>query len=156
MIDPSFLVKWLHILSSTILFGTGLGTAFYFFLAKRSDEPLLIAQVGKMVVFGDWLFTGTSGLLQPLTGFHLVFHGGYSLEDLWLKLAISLYVLAFLCWAPVVWLQIRMTQLARAAADNGTALQPLFYRYFRIWFWLGWPAFIALLAIFYLMVAKPV
>ena len=154
--DPGFFVKWLHIVSSTILFGTGIGTAFYFFLASRTSDAGLIARVGKMVVLGDWLFTGTSGVLQPLTGFHLVFHNGFSLSDFWLQASMALYILALICWLPVVWLQIRMTKLAAAAAASGTALPPAFYRYFRLWFWLGWPAFIALLVIFYLMVAKPV
>ena len=153
--DPGLIVKWLHIVSSTILFGTGIGTAFYFFMAKYTGEAATVARVGRMVILGDWLFTGSSGILQPLTGIHLVMHNGYSFNDLWLQLSIGLYVLAFLCWLPVMWLQIRMTRLAEIAAQAGTVLPLLFHRYFRLWFWLGWPAFLALATIFYLMVAKP-
>jgi uncharacterized membrane protein len=66
-----------------------------------------------------------------------------------------LYLLGGCCWLPVVWLQVRMRDLAQLAATNGTPLPDEYYRYYRWWFALGWPAFIGVLVIFYLMVAKP-
>jgi uncharacterized membrane protein len=148
-------LKWLHILSSTLLFGTGLGTAWYFWTAHRGGNARVIAAVGRQVVRADWLFTATAGVAQPVTGGLLVWHLGYDPLEPWLVASYALYGLAFLCWAPVVALQIRATRLAALAAEQGSPLPESYHRLLRIWFRLGWPAFAALLAIFWLMVAKP-
>jgi uncharacterized membrane protein len=153
--DPYLLLKWVHVLSSTILFGFGLGTAYYFWLAHRSGDPATIARVGRMVVRADWIFTGTSGVIQPLSGIALAASAGYPLTESWLVATYGLYALAFACWAPVVWLQIRATAVASEAGQADMPLPPEYHRLIRLWFALGWPAFVALLAVFWLMVAKP-
>lgn len=150
-----FLVKWVHVLSSTVLFGFGAGTAWYLWNAHLTGDPATIARVGRMVVRADWIFTGGSGLLQPLSGLWLASLGGYSLTAPWLVWAYGLYLLAFACWAPVVWLQIRAQRLAEAAALAGTALGDDYRSTMRWWFALGWPAFLALTATFWLMIARP-
>lgn len=149
-------LKWLHILSSTLLFGTGLGSAFYMFFTNRSGNVAAIAVVTRKVVIADFLFTTPTAILQPLTGFWLVHLAGFPLSSDWLLWSIGLYVLAGACWLPVVWLQIRMARMAEDAAATQSTLPALFWRYHRIWVSLGWPAFIAFVAIFYLMVVKPV
>ena len=153
--DAYLLLKWVHILSSTVLFGFGAGTAYYFFAAHRSGHSETIARVGAVVVTADWIFTGSSGVVQPLSGIALAASAGYGLGESWLVAAYGLYALAFACWAPVVWLQIRATGLARAAADAGTPLPRAYFRVMAWWFALGWPAFLSLVAIYWLMVAKP-
>jgi uncharacterized membrane protein len=153
--DAYLVLKWLHILSSTILFGFGGGTAYYFWSAHRTGEAGTIARVGRMVVRADWIFTGTSGLVQPITGILLVRSAGYSLTESWLVATYILYAIAFLCWAPVVWLQMQATALAAGAAHGATALPPRYYRFMRWWFMLGWPAFVGLVAVYWLMVSKP-
>lgn len=153
--DIDLIVKWIHIVSSTVLFGTGLGTAFFFVRAVMTKDPHIIASVGRMLVQADWMFTLTSGIVQPLTGVHLAMHMGYDFSQFWLRAATGLYIVALLCWLPVVWLQIRLTRLAASAVASSTTLPEAFYRLYRLWFALGWPAFLALLIIFYLMVAKP-
>lgn len=153
--DPYLLVKWVHIVSSTILFGFGAGTAWYLWSAHLTRDPATIASVGRMVVKADWLFTGTSGVIQPVSGLTLVHLAGYSLDESWLVAAMTLYVIAFGCWAPVVILQIRATRLAEAARDAGMPLGAAYTRTMRWWFALGWPAFLGLMATFWLMIAKP-
>jgi uncharacterized membrane protein len=150
------LVKWLHILSSTVLFGTGIGTAFYMLVSNVGKDPRTIAAVGKWVVRGDWLFTGSAGVLQPLTGFYLVHLAGYPLTTTWIAWSIALYVLTACCWFPVVWLQIRLRDMAQQAADSGADLPERYWRYLKIWVLLGIPAFFSLMIVFWLMVAKPV
>lgn len=147
--------KWLHIVSSTVLFGFGAGTAWYFWNAHLTGDSSLIARVGKMVVRADWIFTGTSGLVQPISGVALIRLTGFSLLEPWLVAAYALYVIAFLCWAPVVWLQIKAQRLAQAAAEIGAPLGRDYHRTMWLWFALGWPAFLGLTAVFWLMVAKP-
>ncbi len=153
--DLYFLAKTLHILSSTILFGFGAGTAWYFWTAHLTRDPSTIAHVGKMVVRADWIFTGSSGVLQPLSGIWLVYLVGYRLTESWLIVTYALYVLAFLCWGPVVWLQIKAMRLAEAARERGHPLGHDYTRIMRLWFALGWPAFLGLVGIYWLMVAKP-
>lgn len=148
-------IKWLHILSSTVLFGTGLGSAFYMFFTNLSGDVRAIAVVSRRVVWADWLFTTPTAIIQPATGFYLVYLAGMPLSMTWIAGSIGLYVLAGACWLPVVWIQIRMAALAEAAAKEGAALPPLFWRYHRIWTALGVPAFVAFIAIFYLMTVKP-
>jgi uncharacterized membrane protein len=150
------MAKWLHILSSTLLFGTGIGTAYYMICASRTRNPPIVAAVGKNVVTADWLFTATTIVIQPLTGFYLVYLADIPLTARWISWSIGLYLLAGACWLPVVWLQIRMQRLAAEARDCNSHLPDLYWRYFRLWIALGIPAFFALVVVFYLMVAKPV
>lgn len=148
-------VKWLHVLSSTVLFGTGVGSAFYLLATTLSGDVRAIAVVARMVVRADWLFTATTAILQPLTGFWLVHRLGLPLDTPWLLASIVCYALAMLCWLPVVWLQMRLRDLAAVAARDGRPLAPHYHRLFRWWIALGVPAFLLFLALFWLMVAKP-
>jgi uncharacterized membrane protein len=111
VIDPYLLAKWLHILSATVLFGTGIGTAFQMVWVMRRGDPGQVAGVAGGVVVADWLFTTPAGLVQPATGLWLIWLAGYSLSEPWLVVTYALYVLAFLCWVPVVRLQIRIRDL---------------------------------------------
>jgi uncharacterized membrane protein len=147
--------KWLHILSSTILFGTGLGSAYYMFFTCLRGDPATIAHVARLVVVADWVFTSTTIVLQPLTGLWLVHLAGLPLTSTWLVWTYVLYVVAGACWIPVVFIQIRMRRLAEAAAARSQPLPPDFWRLFRWWTALGVPAFFALVIVFWLMVAKP-
>jgi uncharacterized membrane protein len=149
------IVKWLHILSSTLLFGTGLGSAYYMFFASRTRDPRVIATVVRYVVVADWLFTSTTIVFQPLSGLWLAHLAQFPLTSRWLVWTYVLYVVAGLCWLPVVWIQIRMRRLAEAANASGSALPPQYDAWLRIWTALGVPAFVALVIVFYLMVAKP-
>lgn len=149
-------VKWLHVLSSTVLFGTGLGSAFYLYTTSRSREVRAIAVVARRVVVADWLFTTPTAILQPLTGAWLVHLAGIPWSSAWIAWSLALYVLAGVCWLPVVWLQIQMARMAERAAAKDEPLPERFHRYAGMWTLLGWPAFIAFIAIFYLMVVKPV
>lgn len=148
-------IKWLHIVSSTVLFGTGAGIAFFFVRAQRSRDTRVIASVARDVVLADVLFTATAIILQPISGIALALMGGFPLSSPWLVLSIVLYVLVGCCWLPVVWLQIRMRDLAIDAVKHDLALPAVHQFYYRRWFALGWPAFVGVLVIFYLMVAKP-
>jgi uncharacterized membrane protein len=154
--DPYLTAKWLHILSSTILFGTGIGTAFQMVRAMRTGRVETIHSVASGVVAADWIFTTPAGVLQPLTGFWLVYLTGHTWNAPWLLVTYGAYLLAFICWVPVLHLQIRIRDLASAALAEGTPLPHEVLRLYRIWFALGWPAFIALVGVFWLMVSKPV
>jgi uncharacterized membrane protein len=150
------LVEWLHIVSSTFLFGTGIGTAFYMLCASLSRDPRIVYTVVKYVVIADWLFTAPSALVQPVSGYYLAHLAGFPLSSRWILWSTALYVLAGACWLPVVWMQIRMRKMARSTLESGNELPALYWCYFRVWVLLGIPAFLALVVVFYLMAAKPV
>ncbi len=153
--DPYLTAKWLHILSSTVLFGTGIGTAFQLVWAMRSGRVETVHSVASGVVIADWIFTTPAGVVQPLTGVWLIHSQGYSLTEPWLIVTYFLYTLAFFCWAPVVYLQIKLRDMTGKALARETSLPLSAHRVYRIWFVLGWPAFAALIAIFWLMISKP-
>jgi uncharacterized membrane protein len=148
-------VKWVHIVSSTLLFGTGLGSAFYMFFTSRTRDPRVIAVVVKYVVIADWLFTAPTVIIQPLSGFYLMHLAGFPLTSPWILWSIVLFLVTGAAWLPVVWMQIRMRRIAEDAARAGTALPDTYARFLRAWVALGVVAFVAMVAIFYLMVAKP-
>ena len=149
------IAKWLHIVSSTLLFGTGIGSAYYMLLASWRGEPKAVAFVVRYVVLADWLFTATTVVIQPLTGFWLMHLAGYPLSSTWISVSLMLYALAVACWLPVVWMQMRMRDLAQDAVDRDRPLSGPYWRYLKFWILLGTLAFFAFLAIFWLMVAKP-
>lgn len=150
------LVKWLHIVSSTILFGTGIGSAFYMLMTSLTKDARATATVVRFVVIADWIFTTPTIVLQPLTGFYLIYLAGFPLSSNWIVWSIILYFFAGACWLPVVWIQIQMKKLADSAVATESPLPMQYWRYLKVWVLLGIPAFVALMVVFYLMVAKPV
>ena len=148
-------IKVLHVVSATILFGTGLGIAFFKVTTDGSGNVKAMRVVGERVVWADWLFTTPAIVVQAVTGIALARIAGFQLFSGWVLAAIVLYCIAGACWLPVVWLQIRMRDLARAAEQAQAAVGERYWRYARLWFWLGVPAFAAVLGVFVLMVLKP-
>lgn len=149
------LVKWIHILSATVLVGVGFGTAFYKWMSDRSRDVHTIANVSHFVVIADWVFTTPAIILQLTTGLWLANSAGFALSTGWVLGALVLYALAGFCWIPVLYLQYRMRALARKALATGSSLPPEYFRHARIWFWLGVVAFTAMVVVYWLMVRKP-
>ncbi|HTM80863.1 MAG TPA: DUF2269 domain-containing protein [Asticcacaulis sp.] len=149
-------VKWLHILSSTVLFGTGIGTAFFMLMANFSKDIRAITFASRTVVIADWGFTTPAVIIQPLTGLWLMHLTGVTFSAGWLAAALALYIFAGACWLPVVWMQIRMKRLAAEALASDTPLPPAYWTLNTWWITLGSMAFPAVVAIFWLMVFRPV
>ncbi len=149
-------LKWIHIVASTLLLGTGLGIAFFMWMAHLSRDPRQIAATARVVVIADALFTAPAVVVQLATGLWLAHLLQLPLTTFWVRTTLILFVVIGACWLPVVWLQARARDLARAAANANAPLPPSYARVMRCWFWLGWPAFISVIAIFWLMVHKPV
>ncbi|AIY41569.1 hypothetical protein LT85_2411 [Collimonas arenae] len=149
------LLKWLHILSSVLLVGTGFGSAFYLYFINRTRNPVAIASVVRLVVRADLWFTTPAIFIQPLTGYAMLTLAGAPLTQDWLLWTFALYAVAGMCWLPVVWLQIQMARMAAASVKSNTPLPQQYWQFARYWEWLGYPAFIAMLAIYWLMIFKP-
>lgn len=148
------LVKWLHILSSVIIVGTGFGTAFYLYFCNRSGNVEAIAEVSRLVVRADTWFTTPAVIFQPLSGFWLVWQGGWDPLSGWIAVSLGLFVLTGVCWLPVLWLQLRLRDMARDAQAHGWPLPAAYWRFARYWERLGYPAFAMMIMVFLLMVGK--
>ena len=149
-------LKLVHLLGAAVLLGTGLGIAFFMYMANRSRDPAFIAGTARVVVIADAVFTASAVVVQPLSGAALAWTMGLSLGEPWIVLSLALYVLVGLCWLPVVWIQIQLRTLAQGAAARGVELPEIYHRLYRLWFMLGWPAFAGVIAIFALMIWKPI
>jgi uncharacterized membrane protein len=154
--DYIYLLKLIHVLGASVLFGTGVGIAFFMLMAHRTGHAGVIAVTARFVVIADLIFTATAVVVQPVSGFALAWAIGLSpLREPWIVVSILIYILVGLCWLPVVFIQMRMRDLANDAAINGKPLPDGYRRLFRIWFALGWPAFAGVIAIFVLMIWQP-
>ncbi|SFK11469.1 DUF2269 domain-containing protein [Caulobacter sp. UNC279MFTsu5.1] len=153
--DLYTLVKVAHVIGSTVLLGTGAGIAFFMLMAHRTRDPALIAHTAGIVVLADTVFTATAVIAQPTTGAALAHMAGYPILSGWIGLSLALYVVTGLCWLPVVWIQLKLRDLATAATRDGAALPTRYFKLFRVWFVLGFPAFAAVTGILWLMIAKP-
>jgi uncharacterized membrane protein len=147
------LIKTLHILSATLLFGTGLGTAYFMWSANRTRDARVTAAVAKHVVRADWIFTLPTVIFQPISGIWLAQAAGYAWTG-WIGFSLALYGIAGACWLPVVWLQMRMRDMATDADKHNQPLPGRYWYYAQAWFWLGVPAFVAMVSVFFLMVLK--
>jgi len=152
---PYLALKWVHVLSSTLLLGTGLGIAFFMWMAHLTRDARTIAATARVVVIADGVFTAPAVVVQLVTGLWLAQVLHLPLTTFWVKTALLLFFLVGACWLPVVWMQVQARNHARAAAAAGGALPVAYWRVMCWWFVLGWPAFIAFIVIFWLMVAKP-
>ena len=148
-------LKYLHVVGAAVLLGTGAGIAFFMLIAHLRGTAEVVAGVAAIVVLADFVFTATAVIAQPVTGVLLAREVGYSLGDGWIVLSIALYIVTGAFWLPVVWMQMRMRDLAREAVRAGVPLPPRYYRLFWTWFAFGFPAFGAVMAIFWLMIARP-
>ena len=148
-------LKYLHVIGAAVLLGTGAGIAFFMLLGHLAAKPIIVAAIARIVVIADFIFTATAVVAQPVTGVALAWHMGWSLWQGWLALSIFLYLVTGAFWLPVVWMQMRMRGLAAEAVANDQPLPPAYHTLFWWWFAFGFPAFGAVLAIFWLMIAKP-
>ncbi|WFU50754.1 DUF2269 family protein [Sinorhizobium terangae] len=150
-----FLLKYLHLIGASVLLGTGAGIAFFMLLAHRTGRAEVIAAVARIVVVADFLFTATAVIVQPITGVALAWHVGYALTEGWILLSLLLYVVTGAFWLPVVRMQMQMRRLAETAHKGNEPLPKRYHQLFRLWFAFGFPAFGAVLAIFWLMITRP-
>ena len=154
MLSVEFL-RWLHVIGAAVLLGTGAGIAFFMVMAHRTRDPALVGHVAGTVVVADAVFTAAAVVAQPVTGALLAWEVGWSLWEPWIMLSLGLYVIAGAFWLPVVFIQVWLRDLARAAAASGHGLPAAYDRLYWIWFACGFPAFAAVLGIIWLMATRP-
>lgn len=148
-------IEYLHVLGAIVILGTGTGIAFFMLMAHRTGEAAFIARTAEVVVIADFIFTLSAVVLQPVTGALLMWLSSTAITEGWLLTSLAFYAVAGLFWVPVVFMQIEMRDLARAAAAHGTPLPSRYFVLFRRWFLFGIPGFGSVMAILWLMIAKP-
>lgn len=150
-----FVLKYVHVVGAMVILGTGTGIAFFMLMAHRTQDAAFIARTASVVVLADMIFTATAVIAQPITGYLLIEQTGIPITEGWVMASLGLYVLAGVFWLPVVWMQARMRDLAKIATNTGTQLPESYHRLFRLWFAFGFPGFGSVMAIIWLMIAKP-
>ena len=150
-----YILRWLHILGATVLLGTGAGIAFFMVMAHRSGNVTIIAHTAGAVVVADWLFTAMAVVAQTVSGWLLADALGLRLTESWIAASLGLYIVTGIFWLPVVWIQLKLRDIAKDSLLKGTALPARYFRFYRVWFACGFPAFVAVLIIVWLMVARP-
>ncbi len=153
--DWIYVLTWLHVIGAAVLLGTGAGIAFFMLMANRTNDAVLVAHTAGIVVIADWVFTATAAVAQPITGVLLALAIGWPLTEPWILLSMGLYVFVGCFWLPVVWIQRELRNIAREAVAAAAPLPDRYHRLYRIWFLCGFPAFFAVLVIFWLMITKP-
>jgi uncharacterized membrane protein len=148
-------LKYVHVIGASVLLGTGAGIAFFMLAAHLTLNTATIAGVARIVVLADFLFTATAAVVQPITGVALAWEAGYALTEGWIVLSIALYLFIGAFWLPVVWMQMKMRDLAQAALAQNAPLPGRYHALFRLWFLFGFPAFAAMLVIYGLMISRP-
>lgn len=148
------LVKTLHILSSTFLWGTGVGTAFFMVMAHLKGDVTTIRITTQHVVLADWLFTMPTVIVQPISGIYLMHLMHIPFNTQWFHVVCGLYAVTVGAWLPVVYLQLKLKKLTASLLPTD-ALPPAYYRTFYTWISLGFPAAIAMIGLFLMMVYKP-
>lgn len=144
-------VKFIHIISATLLFGTGLGSAFYMLMAYRSGNMQVMAVTNRIVVIADFIFTTPTVIIQLLTGLYLLNYQGLSWLSPWSLSVFGLYAFVGACWLPVVWLQIWLRNRAEQLQSPDAQ-----YKFrMKVWLILGVMAFPAVLILYGFMVYKP-
>lgn len=150
-----FAIKYVHVLGAIVILGTGAGIAFFMLMAHRTHDAAFVAKTAGVVVIADFIFTLSAVLLQPVTGGVLMWLSSTSVTEGWLMTSLVLYAIAGAFWVPVVFMQIEMRNLARIAVLRGTPLPARYVTLFRRWFLFGVPGFGSVMAILWLMIAKP-
>ena len=153
---PYFFIKYLHVLGAIVITGTGTGIAFFMLMAHRSGNAAFIARTAATVVIADMLFTLTAVLLQPVSGGVLMMLSSTAFTERWLTTSLGLYAVAGLFWVPVIFMQMEMRDLAREAAVKSQPLPLRYFALYRRWFLFGIPGFGSVMAILWLMIAKPI
>jgi uncharacterized membrane protein len=150
-----YLLKFLHVVGAAVLLGTGAGIAFFMLRAHLTGRASVIAAVARIVVLADFVFTATAVVAQPVTGVLLAWEAGHSLWDDWIVLSLILYAVTGAFWLPVVFMQMRLRDMAAAAEASGRPLPEMYHILFWTWFGFGFPAFGSVVGIFWLMIVRP-
>lgn len=143
-------LKIIHILSATIMIGTGLGSAFYLFVSYKTALFTTVKDVLKIVIIADLIFTTPSVIVQLVTGLMLADRLNLT-NTRWYWVVLSISFLVLVLWLGAVVIQYR---LKRIIIDK-KSLPALFDKLMSIWFYLGVPSFGLAIFLYYLMIYKP-
>jgi uncharacterized membrane protein len=150
----SGVIRLVHVVSSALMFGVGIG-AFWFMLATvRSGNPAAIAVTTRNAVRAEWFIAAPVAVIQPVTGYLLMLQLGYPLQSPWFYAVAALYIVAGMCWVYLVKAELRLRGLA-AVHSASVALPGEFGVLFRRWTRLAMASIAGVLGIFWLMVFRP-
>jgi uncharacterized membrane protein len=148
------MIRLLHIVSSALMFGVGIGAFWFMVTAARSGSPAAIAVTTRNAVRAEWFIAAPVALIQPTTGYLLMRQLGYALQSSWFVAVVMLYVFAGMCWVYLVKTELKLRDVA-AGHRAASVLPREFGVLFQRWTRLALGSFAGVLAIFWLMVFRP-
>ncbi len=155
LMNTYLLMKAAHILSSAILFGAGIGTAFSMLRAHFSGTIPEKYYAARTAVLASFILILPAIIAQPASGLWLLWNANYNWKDLWLAMSYILYIAAVIFWVRTVRIQIRIEKILAQCVKSESELPERYFRQFSNWFFLGCPVVGCLIAIFFLMVLRP-
>jgi uncharacterized membrane protein len=151
---PPELIRLLHVVSSALMFGVGVGAFWFMVTTVRSGNPAAIAITTRNAVRAEWFIAAPVAVVQPTTGYLLMLQLGYPLQSLWFYAVATLYIVAGMCWVYLVKAELKMRAVA-AVHSSAPAMPDAFGALFRRWILLATGSFAGVLGIFWLMVFRP-
>jgi len=156
MIDVIFAIKFVHVLAAAVMLGTWLGLAAFMWLAHRSKNTSVVALISQFVVTVEKTVMIPAILLQPLSGFPLAYAIGLQpFGELWILISLAFFAAIVVCWVLAMRAEIRIRDLARAAALESEPLPKSYRQKFRTWRLLAVPLLIGMICLFALMIWQP-
>jgi len=156
MIDLIFAIKFVHVVAAAAMFGTWLAIAVFMHLARQSRNTSVVALTARFAVRLEQIVMIAAVALQPISGFPLAWAIGISpFGEFWIVLSLLLYIAVAAAWLAVLLIEIRIRDVTRAAVLDGRPLPEGYYRLFRLYAVLVWPALAAIVVLLLLMVWQP-
>jgi uncharacterized membrane protein len=155
-IDIIFAIKFVHMLSVAVMFGTWLGIAAFMVLAHHSHNTSVVALTSQFVVRIELVVMIAAVVLQPASGVPLAYVIGLDpLGEFWLVASIAGYGFVVLCWLAAVVIEFRVRRVTREAALSNVPLPAAYKTLFRVWAMLAVPILSGMVGLFALMIWQP-
>jgi uncharacterized membrane protein len=156
MIDLIFAIKFVHVIAAAAMFGTWLAVAIFMQLARRSGNTSVVALTSQFAVSVELRVMIAAIALEPISGFALAWAIGLSpLDEFWIVVSLALYVVVVAAWLAALRIEIRIRKMTRQAALDSLPLPQTYYRLFRSYALLTWPALSGTILLVLFMVWQP-
>src|SRR6202050_5468345 len=131
MLNVILALKFVHMITMAVMFGTWLGIALFMLFAHRSgktpvDRAPVVALTSAFVVRAElWVMAGAV-VLQPLVGFPLAIAIGSPVNAYWLEVSVAIYAAVVVIWLINLLAEMRIRRISTDAALARAPLPPAY------------------------------
>src|SRR5580700_3416911 len=133
MLSLILALKFVHMVTMAVMFGTWLGISLFMLFAHRMGHTSVVALISVFVVRAELSVMAVAVLLQPLIGVPLALAVGSSMSAYWLEVSVAIYAAVVLVWMGGLLIEMRIRRLSRDAAVAKVPLPPSYRRLFWVW-----------------------